>query len=108
MTEDSIRILRLVEYTGPRSAVERQVKQAIQGERIFNYHGGPAIIIRATTLGQFPDIIEVKSDTPTNFSQQQLRALVDDVWGVVTESTEVPQTSWADSIIARWKEKIKE
>lgn len=64
--EDLIRVLRLVEYVGPRSAVEEQVAQSIQGERRFPREDKHAkrdwmldvLTIRATTLGTFPDILE--------------------------------------------------
>lgn len=86
--EDLVRVLRLVEYVGPRSAVEAQVARSIQGEKRFpqtnvigsaniggayglprqrlypspyksNSGWAPEVLtIRATTLGTFPDILE--------------------------------------------------
>ena len=57
--EDIIRVMRIVEYTGPRSAVEAAVARSIQGEKTVG--GGEfrdKITIRATTLGTFPEILE--------------------------------------------------
>jgi len=86
--EDLVRVLRLVEYVGPRLAVEAQVARSIQGEKKFpqtnvtgsvniggaygmpgqnlypssyksNSSWAPEVLtIRATTLGTFPDILE--------------------------------------------------
>ena len=75
--EDIIRVMRIVEYVGPRSAVEANVAKSIQGEKKFggrwtdNYANAskglsgvafgeytPEITIRATTLGTFPEILE--------------------------------------------------
>lgn len=64
MSQDIIRILRIVEYTGPREAVEMQVKRSLHGEvsypvseKGFQRNLG-TVTIRATTLGAFPEILE--------------------------------------------------
>lgn len=54
--EDIIRVLRIVEYIGPRSKIEQQVLNSIHGERSFGNYAG--ITIRAATLGEFPEIME--------------------------------------------------
>lgn len=53
MSEDLVRILRVIEYSGPRYAVENQVKNSLQGEkRLTN-----GVVIRVATLGEFPEIL---------------------------------------------------
>lgn len=55
---DIIRVLRIIEYVGPRDLVEEQIKQSVHGTKIVR----DRIAITATTLGTFPEIL--KSDTP--------------------------------------------
>ena len=50
---DSVRVLRVIEYTGPRDAVEEQVKRSIHGERRVK-----GVVIRAATVGDYPDILD--------------------------------------------------
>ncbi len=73
--EDVVRVLRVIEYTGPRSAVEGVIQRSIQGQKTFTPKNPPAglggaifvhdprephlpVTIRATTLGTFPEILE--------------------------------------------------
>lgn len=51
--EDTVRVFRFLEYTGPRSAVEQQLVKSIHGERTYC-----GVRIRAVTLGQYPDTID--------------------------------------------------
>lgn len=56
--EDIVRVLRILEYVGPRSAVERCISQSIQGERkIVQPHGNDILTIRAATIGLYPEIL---------------------------------------------------
>ena len=50
---DTIRVLRVIEYTGPRDKVEDQVARSLHGEKSW----GTGVTIRATTLGTFPEIM---------------------------------------------------
>lgn len=52
-TEDIVRILRVIEYVGPRSAIENQVMGSIHGERTFG-----VVTIKAATVGTFPEILK--------------------------------------------------
>lgn len=52
---DIIRVLRLVEYVGPRSYVEEQVRQSLQGSRTIKSTG---VTITSTTLSGFPEVIK--------------------------------------------------
>jgi hypothetical protein len=54
MKEDKVRVLRVIEYVGPRSWVEHTVANSIQGEKRI----GVDTVIRAATLGTFPEILE--------------------------------------------------
>lgn len=56
MPEDKVRILRIVEYIGSRSVVERQIANSIHGTRKF----GPSneMTINVATIGEFPEILE--------------------------------------------------
>jgi hypothetical protein len=49
-TEDFVRVLRILEYTGPRSAVEAQIEKSVTGTKTF-YHLGNAMMLRAVTIG---------------------------------------------------------
>ena len=52
-TEDIVRVLRVIEYVGPRSAVEEQIRNSLHGERQFR-----DIIIKVATVGTFPEILK--------------------------------------------------
>ena len=53
MNEDIVRVLRIVEITGPRSKVEEQVRQSLHGIR--KYHD---LQITSVTLTEYPEILE--------------------------------------------------
>lgn len=50
-----IRVLRVVEYVGPRRWVEETVARSVHGEKRFG-PGGVAVI-RAATIGTYPEIL---------------------------------------------------
>lgn len=50
---DIIRVLRVIEYTGPRDKVEDQVARSLHGEKSW----GNGVTIKAATLGTFPEIL---------------------------------------------------
>lgn len=54
MPEDIIRVLRVIEYVGPRSWVEDTVARSIHGTKIVAKEKR----ISAATLGAYPEIIE--------------------------------------------------
>ena len=58
-TEDRVRVLRVLEYEGPRSVIEDILKRSIHGEKIVN---GGNVFIRAATLGLFPEILKQEKD----------------------------------------------
>lgn len=51
---DHIRVLRIIEYTGPRAQVEDQVSRSLHGQKSLPN----GITIRAATVGAYPEIIE--------------------------------------------------
>lgn len=51
---DHIRILRVIEYRGPRKQVEDQVARSLHGERRLTN----GVIIAAATVGTYPEILE--------------------------------------------------
>lgn len=56
--EDIIRVLRLVEYVGPRGAVEEQVRKSLHGTREFGSHNSfVPMRITAITIGEFGEVI---------------------------------------------------
>lgn len=63
--EDLVRVLRVIEYTGPRAKVEQQVLRSLHGTR--DYGNGAATT--AVTLHEFPEKLEAakrpaEQDTP--------------------------------------------
>ena len=56
--QDRIRVLRLIEYEGPRDLVEKQVEKSLHGTRVGVQSKGGAVRITAITLGIYPEIIE--------------------------------------------------
>jgi hypothetical protein len=51
---DKIRVLRTIEYIGPRSEVEKQLANSLQGDKYIEKTG---VLIRTSTVGQFPEIL---------------------------------------------------
>lgn len=53
MSNDNVKVLRLIEYIGPRQAVEAAVRQSIHGSKTFN-DGNSRLIITVITIGEYP------------------------------------------------------
>jgi hypothetical protein len=64
---DIIRVLRVVEYVGPRDKVEQQVARSISGPANF----GNGVIIRAATVGQYPEVL---NEAKPNFRADEMNA----------------------------------
>lgn len=60
MTDDIVRVLRIIEYIGPREMIEKQIANSIHGTRRFDTRLGP-VAINAATIGEFPEILEKAS-----------------------------------------------
>jgi hypothetical protein len=54
MSEDIIRVIRILEYVGPRDKIEKQIAYSVHGTKDW----GNGVRIRAATLGEFPEILE--------------------------------------------------
>lgn len=54
---DIIRVLRLIEYVGPRDLVENQLIKSVHGKHTVNKPGGRSITIQAVTLGEVSEIL---------------------------------------------------
>lgn len=54
---DIIRVLRLIEYVGPRDLVEEQLFKSIHGTRTIDKPDKRSITIRAVTLGEVSEIL---------------------------------------------------
>lgn len=63
---DTIRILRVIEYVGPRDAVEEQVRLSLHGERegTLSKATGERCRIRAATVGLVADILQPATAAP--------------------------------------------
>lgn len=57
--QDTVRVLRIVEYVGPRSRVEETVARSIHGTKEV----GNGLVIRAATIGAYPEILDVAQNT---------------------------------------------
>lgn len=60
--EDIVRVLRVIEYVGPRERVEQVVAKSIHGEK----DAGRGLVIRASTVGAYPEILERCVGVETN------------------------------------------
>lgn len=56
--QDRIRVLRLVEYEGPRDLVEKQVSMSLHGTRAGVRGGREEVRITGVTLGIYPEVID--------------------------------------------------
>jgi hypothetical protein len=72
MVEDIVRVLRIVEYVGPRNWVEATVNNSIHGERRINTNS----VIKAATIGSYPEILELgngqSKNNPDDADQSQV------------------------------------
>lgn len=56
--EDRVRVLRLIEYEGPRSWIEHTLSRATTGRRVVGNVQGQICTITGVTITQFPEILE--------------------------------------------------
>lgn len=72
---DMVRVVRILEYVGPRRLVEDQISRAIHGTKILPVRAafedgtvlvaeGVTIEVTATTLGEFPEILKRTEPSP--------------------------------------------
>jgi hypothetical protein len=62
MAEDIIRVLRVIEYEGPRAWVESALEhRGVKGTLRFHSHGGECVI-REAVVGETPTLIQKGRD----------------------------------------------
>ncbi len=62
---DQVRVLRIIEYTGPRDLIEAHLEKSWLSKDATSRFGGPngdSCVIRGATLGLYPEILEAKSE----------------------------------------------
>lgn len=58
MPEDIVRVLRILEYVGPRSAVEKTLSNnAVKGTQTFG-----SVRVNSVIIGDFPEILTRAND----------------------------------------------
>lgn len=57
-SQDLVRVLRIIEYTGPRKRVERQIQESLHGTK----NCGFGLVIRAATIGTYPEILNSEKE----------------------------------------------
>jgi hypothetical protein len=82
--EDIVRVLRIVQYEGPRSLVEKQIENSIHGMRyglrqLGNYEPENRVQITAVTLGEFPQVLTEAQRTPDPRMVVEMQAEVADL-----------------------------
>lgn len=55
-----VRVLRVIEYVGPRDVVERQVVNSLHGQKSPQR----GLTIKAATLGEFPEVLSNMAEMP--------------------------------------------
>lgn len=61
MAEDIVRVLKIVEYVGPRSAVERAL--TVNGSWTMRKQSD-GVVIRTAIVGQYPEVLEQAKEEP--------------------------------------------
>lgn len=56
---DTVRVLRIIEYVGPRDAIEKQVAGSLHGERLGTRTEHGQVVIRAATIGVYPEVLDL-------------------------------------------------
>lgn len=97
-----VRVLRIIEYVGPREWVEETVINSINGTKIVNIN----CMIRAATIGSYPEILSpvVKDEERTYFTQEELSKIELSGWNFLPTGPEEWDWLKADSdgrIVAR-------
>jgi hypothetical protein len=74
MPQDIVRVLRLIEYEGPRDLVEKQVKDSLHGTRTgIRDKENNSVRITAVTLDTFPQVLEEARQIPCPAEMTKLR-----------------------------------
>jgi len=62
---DIVRVLRVIEYVGSRTAVERTVAKSVQGTKVCGL-----VTIKAATIGSYPEILESKQSAQLRLNER--------------------------------------
>ena len=84
---DQIRILRVIEYSGPREAVESQVANSIHVVKVVS----TGVVIKAATIGAFPEVLDeatIVDGEAERFARRE-RLLEDQISGMRRELAEL-------------------
>lgn len=65
---DIVRVLRIIEYVGPRNLVEEHLVKTVNGE--MRCHDNQ-LIIRAATIGRYPEILDAVADGKTEVAEPE-------------------------------------
>ena len=89
-SQDIVRVLRLVEYEGPRYLVEKQIAGSINGTRTWEWPTKQIglrdkIRLTAITLDQFPVALEEARRTPEPKAITELRNQLTDAQTEIAE-----------------------
>ena len=63
---DLVRVLRVIEYIGPRPYVERQIESSLHG----TFRGG-RVVIRAATVGEYPEVLSRASEEIDDYTRPE-------------------------------------
>lgn len=63
--EDIVRVVRIIEYVGPRSKIDAQIERSLHG----THDHGNGVKITAVTLGTIPEIISRGELTPARVAE---------------------------------------
>jgi hypothetical protein len=81
MKQDQVRVLRVIEYVGDRDIVEKTVAASIQGEKNVSRPDGTSraeqfgvgnMLIRAATIGIYPELLEAAQPEQTTTKDDPL------------------------------------
>lgn len=61
---DTVRVLRVIEYIGPRDIIEEHLRLVVRDKLVRN-RDGREYTIKAATLGEFPEILKREDNEPT-------------------------------------------
>lgn len=68
MAEDIVRVLRLLEYVGPR----RQVEATMQHNEVKSERNFGGMVVRSAILGTFPEVMQRAEDKTKKFVLEEL------------------------------------
>lgn len=78
VSEDKVRVLRIIEYVGPRSDIEKVLEHGIQGTKTFG-----RVVVRSVVIGSYPEILErIEVEDEGNSSKEPESEFPPGVFGI--------------------------